>query len=1187
MGLYENLMKEASADNNKTPSLYDNLMKEIETEELAKQKGTTVDGLERAKYVNQENARKEQRFKELNAVKVKTPEQEADTAIQKIKDKPWYVPKGVAVSIENVKLSPKARKIYADKSEEKKSKSANRAVGNKFLDSVSWGAIPAVKKYTHEKSGIGTDKFIKQEEENNANHPVASTIGTAAGYLLPGAGVEKLAGKALKPLLGKVGSKVAQKAITGAVTGGGMELAEGTIRGQSAKDIAKRTAAGAGFGAVGDVAFYGAGKGISSIANKIKAGKVLTTAEKEIVKNTPELLPKIAKEIEMPSKPIEPSLKPQPKITNQKEWVDSLAKYSADGKNLQPSSLPDRINIPTSTLKQPSLSKLPPIDDMRLKTDLTKPSTQTSQFRTNTLERSTTLPDAVKKDLNPKEFDYIVESSKDWQSQAMKNVADNKEKVMSDIINANSISGGIQAHEVAAITSNLLDEVRKTSDTSTFKSWLKIVTEKTRETARALKGTDTAWDKKTAEGALTDAQRVINKVENGIEKSNPAKIKKINEETARRVKEFTDLGKTVNPDEIRDIVKKEYGVPTLDDSDIKFIIDNMDKAKSLEDGSYEQRVLHAKVAKIIADKIPSSFGEKFQASQRILMLLNTKTTVVRNPLGNALLGTLEDAKNIIATPIDKMVSGIRKSERTTTLSPLLKSKASIDGAKKGLKEWALDIKNGIDTSPTGGQVEMPKNKIFSENHNIGNASIKSVADTGGKVANKVHGVVGKMLQIGDRPFYEAAYGSRIAELKKIRNTDIITDAMKEDAVQYAFERTLQNDSALAQMFTGLKKGSFISDEHSAAKSVYQFMANLVMPFAKTPANILDKFIDYSPVGILKASTVHGLATVGKGTFNQKKFVDTMARGLTGTGLSALGYLMAQKGMITGARDNNNKVEKIETALGKQNYAFKVGDNYYTYDWALPASAPIAMGADIYNAIAKSDGKNAVLKGTESAVNLLFNSTLLQGPSGFTGGYSPAAALGRGLMGTTTQATPTAGKQIAQLIDPYIRETYDPNTFKQTLNKTIARIPFASKTLPAKVDVFGNDVKAFQGKNNVWNVMFNPGFSTTYKPDDVQKEIIRLYSDSGLTEQLPTLADKYIAETKQNPRINLTSDEFVQYQKQIGQLTASRFKEVINSLEYRNGSLSDEIKAKMLGDIVKDSKRQAKNDILVKKGYQAR
>lgn len=245
---------------------------------------------------------KEQKLKELNAQPISnSAEQEALTAIKKVEDRPWFMPKSIAIAKEGVKLSPEARIIYATKNSDEQAKSAGAVATNAFIDSATLGLKPALEKSYSKTYGSKGEEFLNQQAEAKTNHPIANTIGTIAGYVAPGAVTEKIAGKVLAPVLGKVGSKVAQKAIMGAATGGGMELAEGVIRGESAEDIAKRTALGTGFGAVGDVALYGLGKGVGSIANKIKAGKSLTKAEIKAAENVPNLieLPKPANKVVM------------------------------------------------------------------------------------------------------------------------------------------------------------------------------------------------------------------------------------------------------------------------------------------------------------------------------------------------------------------------------------------------------------------------------------------------------------------------------------------------------------------------------------------------------------------------------------------------------------------------------------------------------------------------------------------------------------------------------------------------------------------------------------------------------------------------------------------------------------------------------------------------------------------------
>jgi len=829
-----------------------------------------------------------------------------------------------------------------------------------------------------------------------------------------------------------------------------------------------------------------------------------------------------------------------------------------------------------------------------------------SKVYSNTL-KNTDLMSKVEKDmLDTKDFSYDPYTEKMSMAKA-------KERIDIDIdgeiknLNSKEIYSGEDVDTMFSILdSKLLKEARETGNYTESKNFLKNIRKAGTEGGRTSQSF--AKYSRTPEGQLIKAQRAIDAVEDGLKKSNPNLIKDIETQTKQimkdisqmtdkqkearlkqifgkknkaqtksvieKVNELIELG-AYDKESLRDLIKAKEGIPTLESSDIKFINDHMKLANDAIPDSYENRMELAKVGGLIAEKTPSTNMEKLQAAQRISMLFNPKTTIVRNPLGNTLLNTAESIKNIPGAAIDRVVSGVRKSERTTILVPITKGKAALKGAKQGINEWRMDIKNGVDTGVTGGGMELPnKSKIFNE------SAKNPVQRIINKSANKLHGIVAKSLKLGDTPFYNAAYSERIAELKIIRKTNVVTDLMKEEANLYGLERTLQNDSAMSSLFTGIKKGNY-NGKHSGAETVHQLVANLILPFAKTPANVLDKFLDYSPVGILKA-TGHGLATKGKGTFNQKKFVDTMARGLTGTGLAFVGYKMAEKDLITGARNKNAKTENFETSLGKANYAFKIGDKYQTVDWALPAAAPLMMGADIFNSLKKSKSMGGALAdGTGSAVNLMFNSTLLQGPSRLLGGYNPAASLASGLLGTTTQATPTFGNQLRQLKDPYVRETFDENPLKQTVNKLVNRVPGLSTSLPKKINTSGDDIKNFQGKNNVFNVMLNPGFNTKYNATATQKEIMRLYDDSGETDQVPGIASKVINKTKNNPAINLTGEEFSAYQKLIGETTIKAYNEIIGTTKYVNSD--DTEKASMLASAMSKAKAQAKEDTLRARG----
>lgn len=175
---------------------------------------------------------------------------------------------------------------------------------------------------------------------------------------------------------------------------------------------------------------------------------------------------------------------------------------------------------------------------------------KTSKFRTNTLERAKNIPADIKKKLNPDDFDYIPETSKEWQEKAVQNVTENRQKVINNIKSTETISGGVQAHEASIIANDLVEQSKKTGNVDELLNFTQDVATKTREWARGLKGTDTAWDKLSPAGTLIKAQReIMNSVPDELKTAVKSEVKetksvleainKVNKENIDQV--FKDL----------------------------------------------------------------------------------------------------------------------------------------------------------------------------------------------------------------------------------------------------------------------------------------------------------------------------------------------------------------------------------------------------------------------------------------------------------------------------------------------------------------------------------------------------------------------------------------------------------------------------------------------------------------------
>jgi len=761
-------------------------------------------------------------------------------------------------------------------------------------------------------------------------------------------------------------------------------------------------------------------------------------------------------------------------------------------------------------------------------------------------------------------------------------------------------SKGISADDVA-LGESLIVKAIKDGDTAGANKLIADLAEKLTTAGQVVQAAS-IFKRLTPEGMLLYAQRVVNSANKDLMERLGSKAKNI-ELTTEDSKFITDtmsrvqtLGKEVPvvptsglaQGEVKSIVDSiSKGIELLSDgskkSSLMATIEELNTALSQPDGlippsvsakvdalqkeilslaGREKDIAMAQVMKLISEKVPATLTDKFAALQRISLLLNPKT-MTRNILGNTVFGAVDNLSNTIATPIDKLTSKLLKTDRTTTLPNL---KGQLKSMGEGVKITAQDAKLGIDTYNNKTQYEFSGKKNF----------------TGKDPLNRTLNWLDKKtivgLKIGDSPFHKAAYDDVIRQQLKLSGSSKPTQAMMEQAQKVADQRTYQDVNAMTEGFKMAQKAlnKVSSSMHIGNESFG--LGNIVMPFVKTPANILKRAIEYSPIGVTTA--LKEATNIGKKTFNQKTFVDSIARSVTGTAIIMVGYDLAKKGIITGSGNKDADVASFERGLGKNDYAFKVGDSLYTWDWAQPASMSLAIGADI--AIKGKDRKqaeNVVTDAIKSGGETLFKQSLLQGVTRFMSGYSPIDNLATSAINAPNQFLPTFGKQISQMMDPIQRSTYSPTSIGTEGNLLKSRIPGLTTSLEPKINTSGDAMQNFQGKNNLFNVFFNPGSATTFKPNEVQKEILRVYDSTGDKTIFPRVAPKSI--TIKGETIQLTPKEQTTFQQTLGKDTESRIKSVmgVNETKTLSQQEKDDRRAKDFATAVQKAYDDAKIELL--------
>jgi hypothetical protein len=175
-----------------------------------------------------------------------------------------------------------------------------------------------------------------------------------------------------------------------------------------------------------------------------------------------------------------------------------------------------------------------------------------------------------------------------------------------------------------------------------------------------------------------------------------------------------------------------------------------------------------------------------------------------------------------------------------------------------------------------------------------------------------------------------------------------------------------------------------------------------------------------------------------------------------------------------------------------------------------------------------------------------------------------------------RAVPTFSKQIADMVDGTQRTTFEYNRpLKSAGNSIVAKIPFASRTLPASIDTLGNEIQKYGGNNNIFNVMFNPSNTNKGKLSKAGEEIYNVYEQTGDETIFPRTAPYYI--NNKGEKIVMDAHQRSDFQTISGKYVENSMNKLLNDSDYKK--LDDEAKAEIINEIVSDSYSKAKYDVL--------
>lgn len=480
----------------------------------------------------------------------------------------------------------------------------------------------------------------------------------------------------------------------------------------------------------------------------------------------------------------------------------------------------------------------------------------------------------------------------------------------------------------------------------------------------------------------------------------------------------------------------------------------------------------------------------------------------------------------------RKLGGVAGQYRTVALPSSEEAQAAFGGAKQGLRMAAESM--GFDAAKKGGMEawinymrqaeidpEMAKTLDIPSMINIDMFSglgaagekLNTFADVYSKSVMRFSGLTDKIIK------QSALMGSlqEQANLMALRKgykgqqakdfaANLVkspTDDMMLDAKLAADYITFTNDGTIA---AGI--GNAIAAVAASAESrrkgggaLIRAASRFVMPFRRTPSNILSRAIEYTPgVGWVKsvvaandwtkelASTaLEGAAKNRAVAQKQRKLVDMLTKNVTGLGMFALGAELYNNGVLTGEAPSSSAEMEQWRLEGKTPESILIGKQWIPIARISPYGSMMTLAASMGQRD-KGDGIGVIGAGGSVARSLL-NQPMVTGPKDILD-----AATDRAMQDERAGDRGYLSQQVGSLVPTGIAqlarsggEQYLPQNAMQQIT---SRIPGLQGDTPVRLNVFGEPVQKPSGILNT-AVSPLPTSADTRESDPMIAELSRV------------------------------------------------------------------------------------------------
>ena len=561
----------------------------------------------------------------------------------------------------------------------------------------------------------------------------------------------------------------------------------------------------------------------------------------------------------------------------------------------------------------------------------------------------------------------------------------------------------------------------------------------------------------------------------------------------------------------------------------------------------------------VADQIPSTLLDRWTALRYVNMLGNFKTQV-RNISGNVGMRAVSAVKNTVAAALERLTGTERTRSVSVSRELLNASRADFPNVRPEAMGEGRYSDDRMDPDTFWRGVE-ERRRIFRSGAMEGYRRATNWA------MNNQY--------FGDEAFTRSAYARALAGYLKAQNVSAaeFTDPAWQQAHGDFMDRARQFAIHEAQETTFRDHNTF-SDwvarvgRRADTPRVIRTVSEGLMPFRRTPANVLLRAEEYSPLGLVNTAVLEIRRRTG-GEVTGAEVVNSLAKTLTGTGVFLVGMALANAGALRGADDEDEDQAAFDDLTGHQAYSLELPDGTsVTLDWLTPLAMPLFMGAQLEE-LRQEDGLE--LKDLERALlsiaDPMLQMSMMQGindtladlkytDSSNLGQMAATAALGYLTQGLTNSLVGQAERAFedSSTMNYVDKESALPGWLQKEIGAASRKIPGVDYSQVPYIDAWGRQEEKGGAAERIFNNFFNPAYVSQWDVDEVEKELQRVKDATGSTSVFPDRAEKSV--TIGGEAKALTAEQYEHYATALGQERYKLAKEATSSSAYKAMSDAD-------------------------------